>query len=121
MGKTGPVSVQTDGVLPQPQDSVPRYPVKKTQITGYEDLDENFPIDLRDPSNIQSEVEYDSERQLYLFKTKIGDGDWVTTLTMTPEEYNKYLINKSMSSYFKSKYESGGEKGDSAGDFLYEK
>nr|WP_255491155.1 cell surface protein SprA [Dysgonomonas sp. 520] len=100
-----------------PADSSSRYPVKKTQVTDYEDLNSSHPIDLRDPSNIQNTVEYDHINQIYLFKTKIGDGEWETVLTMTPKEYNEYIINRSMSSFFKSKYQAELEHGDSVNDF----
>ncbi|MFV0469651.1 MAG: cell surface protein SprA [Dysgonomonas sp.] len=86
------------------KDTTTRFPVKKTQIEGYDDLKKTHPIDLRDPSNIQNVVDYDYINKVYLFKTKVGDGDWVTTLTMTPTEYNNYLIDRSMASFFRSKY-----------------
>jgi cell surface protein SprA len=84
-----------------PQDTSTRYPVKKTQITNYEDLIKSSPVDLQDPSNIKTEVEYDLKNNVYLFKTKIDNDEWVTPFTLNPEQYSDYSLKQSMSNYFK--------------------
>ncbi|WP_280672821.1 MULTISPECIES: cell surface protein SprA [unclassified Dysgonomonas] len=101
---------------PSQDDSKVRFDVKKTQPQTVEDLNVKPPIDLRDPSNIQSEVVYDDLLKMYLFRTKVGDGEWTTTMTMTPREYHDYMLNRSMSDYFKTKYVAEQGK-DTAGDF----
>lgn len=88
-----------------------RFPVKKTQISSFEDLKEKNPIDLRDPSNIKTDIEYDIRTNTYLFKTKIGDNTWVTPFTLEAKEYNDYTLKESMANYFKIKNAEAFEKG----------
>lgn len=102
-----------------PQDTAinVRYPVKKTQATNYDDLLEKPPVDLRDPSNIKTEVEYDIKNNVYLFRTKIGDQEWSTPFSMTQEEYSDYTMKQSMFNYFKIKNNEAVEKGNTTEDF----
>ena len=87
----------------QSQDTVPRFPVKKTQITTYEDLKNNPPADLKTPSNIETSVEYDPNTKLYIFRTKVGDQEISTPFSLSPKEYMDYTLKRSMSNYFKGK------------------
>ena len=97
-----------------------KYDVKKTQINTIEDLEKKSPIDLRDPSNITSEIEYDSENNIYLFKTKIGDDVIVTPFSMSADEYMNYTLKESMARYFRSKDVQETEKKDKEdGDFSF--
>lgn len=100
-----------------PQDTSTLYPVKKTQITEYEDLIRANPIDLRDPSNIQTEIEYDLKNNIYLFKTKIDNDEWITPFTLNPEQYSEYSLKKSMSEYFKQKNAEAFARGTDKNDF----
>ncbi len=100
-----------------PQDTGTIYPVKKTQITNYEDLTKKPPIDLKDPSNIQTEIEYDLKNNVYLFKTKIDNDEWITPFTLDPEQYSDYSLKKTMSNYFKLKNAEAFAKGDKKDDF----
>lgn len=92
-----------DYELQTPQDTGTIYPVKKTQITNYEDLIRKSPVDLRDPSNVETTVEYDVKHNVYLFKTKIDNDEWVTPFTLNPQQYMDYSLKESMSRYFKQK------------------
>lgn len=85
------------------QDTGTIYPVKKTQITNYEDITKKNPVDLQDPSNVKAEVEYDVNHNVYLFKTKINNDEWVTPFTLNPQQYLDYSLKESMSRYFKQK------------------
>ena len=80
-----------------------RYPVQRTQIADFSDLKENHPVDLRTPDNIKTEVVYDYKNNVYQFRTKVGDNEWITPLILTPEEYYDYTLKKSMSGFFKEK------------------
>lgn len=99
------------------QDTTTIYPVRKTQITEYEDLKNRNPIDLRDPSNVQTEVEYDLNNNVYLFKTKIDNDEWITPFTLNPEQYSDYSLKKSMSEYFKQKNAEAFARGTDKSDF----
>ncbi|MDU1903307.1 MAG: cell surface protein SprA [Dysgonomonas sp.] len=99
------------------QDTSTLYPVKKTQITEYEDLTKSNPIDLRDPSNVKTEIEYDLKNNIYLFKTKIDNDEWITPFTLNPDQYSEYSLKKSMSEYFKQKNTEAFAKGTDKNDF----
>lgn len=94
----------TTQTYPQPQDTTNKYPVKKTQIHTYEDLITPNPIDLQDPSNIKTEIEYDIQNNVYLFKTKIDNDEWITPFSLNPDQYADYTLKESMRKYFRSKY-----------------
>lgn len=101
----------------QSNDTAPRYPVKKTQITNYKNLKDNPPADLKDPSNIKNSIEYDPKTNLYIFRTKIGDEEVATPFSLTPEEYMDYTLRQSMSNYFKAKNAETYEKKDEKEEF----
>jgi cell surface protein SprA len=79
------------------------FPVKKTVPDGYEDLTPKSSLDLRDPENIIDTVEYDLKSGNYLFRSKIGDMDLITPLKMTPEEYQQWSMEQSLSRYFQDR------------------
>lgn len=85
------------------EDTATRFPVKNTQITDYEDLVRKNPIDLKDPSNISTQVVYDLNNNVYLFKTQIDKDEWITPFTLNPDQYLDYSLKKTMSDYFKQK------------------
>lgn len=64
---------------------------------------EEYPADLRTPSNVKTEAIYDPEAGMYVIHTRIGDRDIVTPSMMTAEEYNNAMIRKDLFSYFKEK------------------
>ncbi|SHE59289.1 T9SS outer membrane translocon Sov/SprA [Dysgonomonas macrotermitis] len=92
-----------DSEIALPEDTGTIYPVRKTQINNYEDITRKTPIDLRDPSNVQTQVEYDVTHNVYLFKTKIDNDEWITPFTLNPQQYLDYSLKESMSRYFKEK------------------
>lgn len=102
-GKTNTYFVFQADQSPDPEDTIPRYPVKKTQITNYEDLQTTSPADLKDPSNMQTTVEYDPRTKQYIFKTKVGDMEVSTPFTLTQGEYLDYSLKQFKSKYFKEK------------------
>ena len=89
------------------QDTVPetRYPVAKTKPEEYEDLNKQSPVDLRDPDNLQIIIEYDIHTGMYIIRTKIGDLELGTPITLTPEEYQDYSMQESMREYYRQKNE----------------
>lgn len=88
---------------PQQEDTINKYAVKKTQITDFEELTKKQPIDLQDPSNVKTTVEYDLNNNVYLFKTTIDNDEWVTPFTLNPKQYLDYSLKESMSEYFRKK------------------
>lgn len=85
-----------------PQDTL-RFPVSRTAPLEYEDIVKQSPADLRDPENVKTSIEYDIRTGSYVVRTKIGDMEINTPLTLTPEEYQNYSIQQSLRSYFRQK------------------
>ena len=81
----------------------PRYPVEKTTPETFRDMNKEYPVDLRTPENVKSEIEYDPATNRYLLRTKVGDMDVTTPFSMSPQEYQDYSIRQSLNSYFKEK------------------
>ena len=60
-------------------------------------------MDLNDPSNISTTVEYQPETGTYLIRTKMGDTDVTTPYLLTQEEYNQYAERQLMHKYWQQK------------------
>ncbi len=62
--------------------------------------DENR-LDLKDPSIIKKEVEYDPEKNRYIITEKMGDEDYRPPTYMTYDEYMKWSEKEAQKEYFK--------------------
>ena len=80
-----------------------KFSVKKTFTEDWSDLDRKPPIDLKNPSNVKEEVEYDYLTDTYVYKTKVGDQVISIPFNMTKEEYLNYTNRKLIQSFFNSK------------------
>ena len=60
-------------------------------------------LDLQDPNNITTVVEYQPESGTYIIRTKIGDTDITTPYMLTQDEYNKYAERQIMHNYWQQK------------------
>lgn len=101
----------------QPDDTIPIFPVKKTQIETYKDLNDNPPLDLQDPSNIRKTIEYDPVSGFYVFRTKVGDQEVATPFSLSPDEYMQYTLKQSMANYFRNKNNDAYQNKDEKEDF----
>ena len=81
--------------------------VKKYIQERIEDLDAQHPIDLQDPENITTEIEYDYVLGAYVIHTKVGDIDIASPFVMTESEYLEYSGKKTMSMYWFKKNNTG--------------
>lgn len=106
-----------ENTIELPQDTGTLYPVKKTQITNYDDLIKKTPIDLKDPSNLKIDVEYDLNNNIYLFKSKIDNDVWITPFTLNTEQYSDYSLKQSMANYFKQKNAEAFARGEKKDGF----
>ena len=94
-----------------PEDTIPsRYPVSKTSPEEYQDLVKQSPADLRDPENVKTTIEYDLRTNTYIVRTKLGDMEIGSPMTLTPEEYQDYSMQQSLRSYFRQKNEEEFQK-----------
>ena len=60
-------------------------------------------LDLQDPNNITTTVEYRPETGTYVIRTKLGDTDITTPYMLTQEEYNHYAERQIMHHYWQQK------------------
>lgn len=96
---------------PEVGDTIPpRYPVAKTVPAEYDDIRKHSPADLRNPENVKTTIEYDLKSGAYLVRTKLGDVELGTPMTLTPEEYQDYSLQQSLRSYFRQKNEEEYQK-----------
>jgi cell surface protein SprA len=104
------------GQSPASGDTVKtRFPVARTTAREYRDLTEQSPADLQDPENLKTEVEYDLHTGMYVVRTKVGDMEIETPLTLTPDEYRNYSMMESMRAYYRQKNESNFRNEKSGG------
>ena len=93
-------------LLDAPEDTIrPRYPVSKTTPQEYQDIVKSSPADLRDPENVKTTIEYDLNSNTYIVRTKLGDMEIGTPMSLTPKEYQDYSMQQSLRSYFRQKNE----------------
>ncbi|MDR3195162.1 MAG: cell surface protein SprA, partial [Tannerella sp.] len=98
-------SVRSDKPFAPADSAKTRYPVSKTTAREYQDLVKQSPADLSDPENLKTVVEYDLHTGMYVIRTKVGDMEIETPITLTPEEYQDYSMMESMRAYYRQKNE----------------
>ena len=100
---SGPAPRIVPPEVKMPADSsAVRYSVRKTVPLILEDL-KSRPLDLRDPQNMSSEVEYDEVNNRYILHTKAGNAEIGVPLTLTPEEYAEWSLKRSIANYYREK------------------
>ena len=60
-------------------------------------------LDLQDPDNITTTVEYQPQTGTYVIRTKMGDTDITTPYMLTQDEYNHYAERQIMHHYWQQK------------------
>ena len=81
------------------------FDVKPTIPRTYDDVQGlgEYSADLKTPSNISSEVEFDPETGCYVIHTRLGDYDIVTPYIMSSDEYSNMDFRRSMMEYYRQK------------------
>ena len=103
----------------QSDSSVTRFKVKSTIPEGYGELyPSEKPIDLKDPSNITSQAEYDPETGCYVIRTRIGDREITTPFILSSDEYNNLVLRQSMQDYYRKKNNQYNEDNNNPFNFL---
>ena len=83
------------------------FPIPQKDGQSIDELRATSPIDLKDPDNIQTSVEYDPVTGHYIFRTKIGDEDISNPYVLNSEEYRDYSMQRSMQEYWDQKNQVG--------------
>ncbi|MFN2261015.1 MAG: cell surface protein SprA [Psychroflexus sp.] len=69
-------------------------------------------IEMGNPSSIVSKYTYDPVVDKYIYSEKIGSVDVEYPLVLTPEEFEKLILEEQMKTYFKQKSDAAQGKGD---------
>ncbi|MCQ2335367.1 MAG: cell surface protein SprA [Paludibacteraceae bacterium] len=107
------VYAQVTNVLPNEQeseveesDSVIFAPlwVKQYETPNFESLTlPTSSLDLKDPDNVKTEVEYDATSGRYIIHTRVGEVDIATPFLLTEAEYRKFSETRAMQAYWQKK------------------
>ncbi len=78
--------------------------VQQLGVENYEDLSApQSSLDLKNPDNIKTEVEFDPYTGNYVVHTRIGDVDITTPYMMSEQEYKSYSERQLMHQYWQQK------------------
>ena len=90
----------------QENDSVKMAPLQVQAVgaDNYEELTRTkSSLDLENPENVTTTVEYDPAMGYYVLRTRIGDVDIATPYMMTMDEYRAYSEREQMGQYWQTK------------------
>ena len=78
--------------------------VKGVGVDNYEELNRiNSSLDLQDPDNVNTTIEYDPVSGNYVVRTRIGDVEIATPYMMTEAEYRAYSERQEMGQFWQGK------------------
>lgn len=100
-----PLSISSHTEIETSPDTTLRFPLKENQ-NPYEE-NQSGGINLKDPSNLKQEVEYDPKNNEYTITKKIGDLDYQNPASMSFEEYRKWDTQKALSKYWNERATAG--------------
>ncbi|MCQ2383791.1 MAG: cell surface protein SprA [Paludibacteraceae bacterium] len=83
--------------------SKPRFPVNNLEVVTYEDLQKKYAIDLPNPDNVSTSIEFDNHSGAYIVHTKIGDFDIASPMVLSADEYKRLSLQKEMQNYWNQK------------------
>ncbi|NCC99564.1 MAG: cell surface protein SprA [Bacteroidia bacterium] len=83
--------------------SKPRYQTNKIYPETQSDLEESAPIDLPNPENIKTKIDYDPTTSKFFFNTQVGEENISTPFYLNSDEYSDYTAKKSLELYYLSK------------------
>lgn len=81
----------------------------------YSPADNNHPLYLSDPANIEDSVYFDPESGEYVFTRKIGDLDYRPDHTMNQQEYFLYDFDKAIRDYWQERADASGNRKNNNG------
>ena len=80
-----------------------KYPVSEIIPQSLDQVGKQTAVELRDPANIKTVVEYDPVTGTYQVVTKLGEEIISTPISLTQEEYLKFQEQQSTAAYWRSK------------------
>ena len=98
------LAILVPGFAQQPnQNQQLVYPIPQSQGDPMEQLYNQSPLYLQDPTNFTHEVYYDPATGQYTFKHKIGDFEYTTPTTMSQKDYFNYKNRQGVMEYWKDR------------------
>lgn len=91
----------------RPKDGTPVRRSKEVSEVISGKIDDPKGVQLKNPSNLKSEVTYDPATNQYKFNQKIGTLDYRSPSTMSLEEYKKYEMQQATRNYWREKASNG--------------
>mgnify|MGYP007013933723 CR=1 FL=1 len=79
------------------------YPIPVNTGNPLQDLNNQSPLYLSDPSNFETEIIYDPVTGQYTFKRRIGQFYYDTPTTLTQSEYFEYQNKKGIQEFWKER------------------
>lgn len=80
-----------------------KYPVSEIVPQTLDQVGKQTAVELRDPANIKTVVDYDPETGMYQVVTKLGEEIISTPIDLTQEEYLRFQEQQSAAAYWRSK------------------
>lgn len=84
-------------------DTTAHFPIKKYEQKNYDELEKKYPMDMKQPDNVKTVVDYDIRSGNYIIRTMVGNMEVATPYMMTPQEYMNYSSRQEMQDYWKLK------------------
>lgn len=100
---SGAISVFSASMQNQVEKKTPAYQTPQKHPDNVEELQKNVAVDLKDPANIKTTIEYDVKTGTYYIVTKVGDNQIGTPINLTAEEYLEYQQKISSAAFWKDK------------------
>ena len=91
------------GVAQKPDSTQMVYPIPTGQVDPMQQLYNQSPLYLQEPSNITHEVIYDPVTNQYTFKHKVGDFEYATPTTMSQKDYFDYKNRQGVMDFWRDR------------------
>lgn len=85
----------------------PQFKLRADPLYPSADLKPSEGIQLRQPANLKSNVEYSTDSRQYVFTNKIGKTDYRRPSAMTMKEFQKYETHRAVREYWQSQANGG--------------
>lgn len=87
----------------QQADTVAAGPKVRTTVPRFDKgtKRDEYPMDLRDPDNVRTTVEYDPTSRRYIVRTRVGEREITSPMQLTPEQYASLADYEDLFAYFR--------------------
>ena len=102
------LAILMPGFAQRPDSTQLVYPIPNGQGDPTQQLYNQSPLYLNDPSNFTREVIYDPVTNQYTFKHKVGDFEYTTPTTMSQQEYLNYKNRQGVMEYWRERRKQNG-------------